>query len=78
MKNIMKNKGDKCFEDLIRKQDPRFLDWSLLALDGRLTESLIREYKKYLSRYELMNIHIHQCFSDDFCREFNLEWLEGE
>lgn len=74
----MKKKSNKLFEDLIRKQDPRFIDWNLLALDERLTESFIREYNRYISNYDMANIYLHQGFSDDFIREFNLDWLEGE
>lgn len=74
----MRKKSDKFFEELIRKQDPRFLDWGLLALDERLTEELVREYEGYISRYDMLNIYLHQGFSDDFIREFNLEWLVGK
>lgn len=74
----MKKKSNKLFEELIRKQDPRFLDWNLLALDERLSEELVREYEGYISNYDWLNIYLHQGFSDDFIREFNLEWLEGE
>lgn len=78
MVDIMQKKKDKLFEELIRKQDPRFIDWGLLALDERLTESLLREYNKYLSNYDWLNIHLHQGLSDDFIREFSLNWMEGE
>lgn len=66
------------FEKLIRKQDPRFIDWNLLALDERLSEELVREYNRYISRFDMANIYLHQGFSDDFIKEFNLEWLESE
>ena len=58
-------------EKYIRKQDPRFLDWSYVVRLEGMNESLIREYIDFIwDRIAWLIIGIQVPISEEFKREF--------